>query len=67
MSGCAQSAAPVCGPPVTTLITPLGSPASVANAANTNGETGASSEGFTTQVFQAANAAPIFLTNIKIG
>ena len=67
MSSAAHSAAPVAGPPVTTLTTPSGSPASVARAARTRGETGANSEGLITHVLPAASAAANFLTKIRTG
>ena len=56
-SGCSTSGAPISGPrPVTTLITPSGSPASFVSAANSSELTEANSDGFTTTEHPAASA-----------
>ncbi len=46
--------------PVTTLITPAGNPASIANSARTSVEVGVISEGLMTTVLPAASAANSF-------
>ena len=55
--GCAPSAAPAIFPnPVTTLITPAGTPASCAKRQKNSVERGVSSAGLTTTVLPAAKA-----------
>ncbi len=61
-SGCVTSASPMTEPrPVTTFSTPGGSPASWKSSATFNVESGVVDAGFTTTVFPAASAGPIFV------
>ena len=61
-------AAPVLGPsPSTTLNTPSGIPASVANSAKSRAESGVSSLGFNTTVHPAASAGATFQAAIETG
>ena len=55
-----MSAAPTSAPPVTTLITPGGMPASPARSASSSAVTGVNSEGLTTAVQPAASSGPSF-------
>src|SRR6478672_11568779 len=66
-SGCATSAAPVSGPPVTTFSTPGGSPASSAISASSSAVSGVVSAGFSTTVLPHASAGAIFQAAISSG
>ena len=59
-SACSAIAAPTLGPPVTTLTTPSGTPASAISSARRNAVSGVCSAGLTTQVFPHANAGASF-------
>ena len=62
ISGCVTSASPITEPrPVTTFSTPAGSPASWKSSATFNVASGVDDAGFTTTVFPAASAGPIFV------
>src|SRR5471032_3208468 len=65
--GCATSAAPHSRPPVTTLNTPGGTPASSASSAIRNAVSGVSGEGLMTIVQPAASAGTSFHTAIIKG
>ena len=67
MPGWAVSAAPTDGPPVTTLITPGGKPASAARSASSSAVTGVSSDGFTTAVHPAASSGASFQVSSSSG
>jgi hypothetical protein len=54
------SASPTCPPPVTTLSTPAGIPASAKAPASSIAVDGASSDGFRTTVLPASNAGQTF-------
>ena len=60
MPGCATSAAPALGPPVTTLTTPSGMPASRMRSASRSVEVGVTSDGLITTVLPAARAGNSF-------
>ena len=60
MPGWAVRVAPTAAPPVTTLITPGGIPASAARSASSSAVTGVSSDGLTTAVQPAARAGASF-------
>ncbi len=62
-SGCATSASPVSGPPVTTLSTPGGRPASPASSATRRVVSGVVSAGLATTVLPAASAGPTLLAS----
>ena len=67
MAGWAVSAAPTAGPPVTTLITPGGNPASAVRSASISAVTGVSSDGLTTAVQPAASSGASFQVSRNSG
>ena len=60
MSGWAVTAAPTSAPPVTTLMTPGGNPASAVRSASRSAVTGVMSDGLTTAVHPAASSGASF-------
>src|SRR5450631_2624508 len=67
-SGCSLIGPPTSGPnPVTTLITPLGTPASVSTLTRLKVESGVSSAGLITQVFPQTSAGSSFHDGMAIG
>ena len=65
--GCAESVAPVFPAPLTILITPFGTPASVQSCAKNMAVRGVDSAGFRTIEFPIAIAGAIFHASIKNG
>ena len=65
---CSARGTPAVGPnPGTTLMTPLGNPASRASAATARAVKGVCSAGFSTMVQPAARAGPHFHASIMMG
>jgi hypothetical protein len=68
ISGCRESASPVMRPsPCTTLKSPGGTPASMANSASRSADQGVSSDGLSTTALPAASAAPTFHDTMTSG
>ena len=67
MSGCRPMASPTAGPPVTTLSTPSGRPASCASSAKRSAESEVCSSGFSTTLLPAASAGGTFQPSRPIG
>ncbi len=65
--GCSTRAAPTSAPPVTTLSTPGGRPASTAISASRRVDEGVSGAGLSTTVLPAASAGPSFQIAITNG